>query len=397
VVIRRLVAALLVLGGLASVTGRVATAAPVTQRARLDVLQVSGLIDPVEVDFVVSSLKSAARHQAEAVVIQLNSPGAVVSVDRLVDAIRSSPVPVGVWVGQSGARANGGAGRVALAAQIVGATPGARIGGKRTTELDVPVIEAPTLGDFIVALDGHQVGGRMLHTAEVVQRSGSPRRQPSVVVAFAKPGLVARLLHTVASPAVAWLLLVVGLLLVVFEFFTAGVGVAGVVGAGCLVLSSYGLAVLPTRPLGLALVIAGIAGLAIDVQAGAPRFWTVAGTVMLAAGSLAFYGGGHHVGWVPVVLVVIGVALFMVAGMPAMVRARFSTPTIGRESMIGEMGTAAAAVDPDGTVRVRGALWRARTNRATPIQVGQPVRVVAIDGLLLEVEPEVGGAKDAGH
>jgi membrane-bound serine protease (ClpP class) len=87
----------------------------------------------------------------------------------------------------------------------------------------------------------------------------------------------------------------------------------------------------------------------------------------------------------------------MVAGMPAMLRARFSTPTIGREAMIGELGAASAAVDPEGTVRVRGALWRARTNRATPIAAGDIVRVVAIDGLLLEVEPEVGGAREARH
>jgi membrane-bound serine protease (ClpP class) len=65
--------------------------------------------------------------------------------------------------------------------------------------------------------------------------------------------------------------------------------------------------------------------------------------------------------------------------------------------MIGEMGSATADVDPEGTVTVRGALWRARTNRATPIAAGEPVRVVAIDGLLLEVEPEEGAAKEARH
>src|SRR5438094_2678311 len=162
--------------------------------------------------------------------------------------------PFPATMARRAALANGAAARVALAAPIVGAAPGTRIGGRRIADLDVPVIDAPTLGDFIVALDGRQVAGRTLHTAEVVQRSGGPRRQPSVVVAFAKPGLVARLLHTVASPAVAWLLLVVGLLLAVFEFFTAGVGVAAAVAAGCLVLSAYGLTVLPTRSLALALV-----------------------------------------------------------------------------------------------------------------------------------------------
>ncbi|MDQ3758086.1 MAG: hypothetical protein M3394_09590, partial [Actinomycetota bacterium] len=72
----------------------------------------------------------------------------------------------------------------------------------------------------------------------------------------------------------------------------------------------------------------------------------------------------------------------------------FSTPTIGRESMVGESGEAVGAVDPEGTVEVRGAPWRARTNRATPIAAGDPVRVAGIDGLLLEVEPPEGGAKD---
>jgi membrane-bound serine protease (ClpP class) len=65
--------------------------------------------------------------------------------------------------------------------------------------------------------------------------------------------------------------------------------------------------------------------------------------------------------------------------------------------MIGAMGTAVTGVDPDGTISVHGAPWRARTNRATPISEGDSVRVTGIDGLVLEVEPETGGARDAGH
>ena len=62
--------------------------------------------------------------------------------------------------------------------------------------------------------------------------------------------------------------------------------------------------------------------------------------------------------------------------------------------MIGEVGTAETAVDPDGVVLVRDAPWRARTNRATPIKAGEPVRVADIDGLVLEVEPLEGAARD---
>jgi membrane-bound serine protease (ClpP class) len=77
-----------------------------------------------------------------------------------------------------------------------------------------------------------------------------------------------------------------------------------------------------------------------------------------------------------------------------MVRTRFSTPTIGREWMVGELGRAVGDVDPDGTVLIREALWRARVNRATPVPAGETVRVVALDGPVLEVEPEEGGARD---
>ena len=77
-----------------------------------------------------------------------------------------------------------------------------------------------------------------------------------------------------------------------------------------------------------------------------------------------------------------------------MVRTRFATPTIGREWMIGEDGTVVDAVDPDGVVDVGDARWRARTNRATPVSVGDTVRVVAIDGITLEVEPLEGAARD---
>jgi membrane-bound serine protease (ClpP class) len=80
--------------------------------------------------------------------------------------------------------------------------------------------------------------------------------------------------------------------------------------------------------------------------------------------------------------------------MTAMLRSRFGTPTVGREGMIGELGLAEVDIDPDGVARVREALWRARTNRATPVKHGEIVRVVAVEGLVLEVEPETGGARD---
>jgi membrane-bound serine protease (ClpP class) len=84
----------------------------------------------------------------------------------------------------------------------------------------------------------------------------------------------------------------------------------------------------------------------------------------------------------------------VLTGMPSMVRTRFATPTIGRDWMIGELGDAVTNISPDGVVSVSGAQWKAHANRATPIASGDQVRVVAIVGTELEVEPLQGGARD---
>jgi len=205
-----------------------------------------------------------------------------------------------------------------------------------------------------------------------------------------------QLMHTVASPSAAYLLFVVGLSLIIFELFTAGVGVAGLVGAAALALACYGLWVLPVRGFAVALLLLAMFAFAVDVQTGVPRVWTGIGIVALVAGTFSLYEG-LGLPWIALTLGVIAVVVFMLAGMPAMVRTRFSTPTIGREWMVGDLGEAVVRLNPDGVVRVRGGLWRARTNRATPIDRGEQVRVVEVDRLLLEVEPLEGAAVDAGH
>ncbi|MDQ6726034.1 MAG: hypothetical protein M3066_07725 [Actinomycetota bacterium] len=369
----------------------------------VDVVAVDGRIDPVVVDFLTQSVAAAEKAGSEVLVIQLDTPGVLVGRDTfaaLTERIRSARVPVAVWVGPSGAQVGGAAVALLAAASTAGMAPGTHAGGLAPADAQarglVKTVD-PTLGEFVVNLDGRELSGKTVHTARVVPDGPSFRREQAGEVRFAKLGLTERLLHLTARPSVAYLLLTIGLLLIVFEFFTAGVGVAGIVGAVSLILSAYGLAVLPTSVVALALVVVGILGYAIDLQAGAPRAWTAIGTVCFVIGSWRLFPGELRVSWLVIALITGGVALFMLSGMTAMLRARFSTPTIGRESMIGEMGEATTGINPEGMVDLRGGAWRARTNRATPIPAGERVRVVAIDGLLLEVEPETGGAKDAHH
>lgn len=376
----------------------------------VSVLEVSGLLDRVIVDFIETEIGKAEDQGAIALVLQLNSGGAVVSDDRLddlVERIEAADVPVDVWVGPSGSKATGdttavlaaartvgvaGKSRVELTRTLVGdrqlggdAAIGDKVGPDVAVELGIADNAAPTIGEFILGLEG--VESRV--TGEGDQR----QREPVSQARFSQLPLAGQLMHTVASPPVAYLLFVIGLGLIVFELFTAGIGVAGMVGAGSLVLGTYGLAALPTNPAAVALLLLGMFGYAIDVQTGVPRAWSAIGTGAFVLGSFLLFDG-ISLSWITLLVAIVGMALAMIGGMPAMVRTRFSTPTIGREWMVGEVGVAVGAVAPDGIVTVRDAPWRARTNRATPIEAGQQVRVASIDGLLLEVEPLVGAARD---
>jgi len=415
----------------------------------IHIVQVTGPIDPVTADLVLRALRRAARAHIELLILQLDSPGSLDSDGRRVwRAVARSPVPVAVWVGPSGARAAGTAAFMLQAATIAAIAPSTHAGPAVPTNLDgsgrgaalaaelrrmaaargrsedvaedlalhrvrlraadlqarhaVDLVE-PTLGSLIVTLDGRTVttpaGARTLTTARVVKTAKGPRKAPIGPVSFIKLTVDGRLQHALASPAVAWLFFVLGLCLIVFEFFAASVGLAGAVGALALVASFFGFSHLPVHWWAAGLTAAGILGFAIDVQVATTGIWTMFGTAATFAGGVLFYGGTGRIGvaWWQVLLVTVGVVLFFVGGLASVVRARFSTPTVGRESMIGEMGEAQAAVDPDGVVLVRGALWRARTNRATPIGRGDRIRVVAVDGLVLEVEPEIGGARESGH
>ena len=379
---------------------------------RIDVVQVNGLIDPSNAALIRSSVRDAERVPSSVVVFQLDASGAVdVDVNALLHDVTHATVPVTVWVGPSGGGARGAAALLARSAAFAAVAPGAHLGPvdpiryddtsfKVTAPLKDVTAKAATLLEFIGLLDGRTLqtaaGPVKPSTIKVVELNGREVREPTGEVHFRKLGLRAQAAHTLDAPWVAYFLFVAGLALIVFEFFSVGVGVAGFVGAVALVGACFGFSHLPIAPWAVALLLLGVFGMAVDVQAGTLGPWTFIGAGALVAGSIWLFDGSSRLdpSWWVLVLVIASTVVFMLSGMTAMVRSRFSTPTIGREDLVGEMGLAEADVNPDGVVRIRDALWRARTNRATPIHAGDLVRVVSIEGVVLEVEPESGGARD---
>ena len=402
--------------------------------AKVDVFEVSGLIDNVVANGIERAVERSATNGAQALVLQVNSRGAVVDQQRmaqLLQVVRDAAVPVGVWVGPSGSRALGWSSWLLAVADVSAMAPNSTVGktgtpisldgkplsfGEATSllrsntlgtddardrgvlRLDIADEGVPVLRNMLFALDGLSVDGKVLDTVvEVVGDDGTIVRE-AATTRFFKLGTFEQLMHTSASAALAYLLFSFGLALLVFEFYTAGVGIAGFVGALCTLLGTFGFSELPVRPLGVALLIFSVVAFAVDVQVGIPRFWTGVGVVTYVVASFTLYGAVQEdtlrLSWLTLIAGVASMTLAFVVGMPSMVRTRFATPTIGREWLVGAEGTAATDIAPEGEVVVRGAKWRARTNRATPIKSGEPLRVASIDGVTLDVEPLEGAARD---
>ncbi len=383
----------------------------------VDVIQVSGYLDAIMVDFIERSIDKAQARGALALVLQTNSSRATVSEQRLIELgerISGSRVPVTMWVGPSGAVAAGGVGQLGGLVSDLALAPGSELG-----DLGEPIFssqqmsesfaqsyprlrserissaraietglarEAPTLPFFVLDLPGFET--------EIDDSGAEPVRVPVSSVRFSKLAQFDQFMHTVASPAVAYLLFLAGAGLLVFELFTGGVGIAGGLGAASFLLGCYGLAALPARGWAMALLLVAMFGYAVDIQTGVPRVWTVIATLCLVTGSLALFHG-QLLSWITLLAGVVGTFTGMVAGMPAMVRTRYGTPRIGRDWMIGASGVARGSVSPEGVVMIEGAPWRARTQRATPIAEGDPVTVVALEGLILTVAPAEAAPADS--
>ena len=139
-------------------------------------------------------------------------------------------------------------------------------------------------------------------------------------------------MHTVASPPVAYLLLISGLALILFEFFSIGIGIAGVIGAISFSLSTYGLAILPFRTWALVLIIFSMFAYAIDIQTVVPRVWTLIGQISFTLGTIFLYPATNvQMSWIPMSVGITGMLVLMARGMPIMIRGRFATTEIERK------------------------------------------------------------------
>ncbi|MCY3818030.1 MAG: nodulation protein NfeD [Gammaproteobacteria bacterium] len=194
------------------------------------------------------------------------------------------------------------------------------------------------------------------------------------------------LLSTITDPSVAYILLMIGIYGLIFEFYNPGTGVGGVVGVICLLVGAYALQMLPINYAGLALIVVGIGLMA--AEAFTPSFGVlgVGGVAAFVIGSIILMDTdlpGYQVSMPIIAAVATASGLLVLVTIGAAVRARTASVVSGAESMIGAVGEVLEDFERDGRVRAAGEVWQARSPE--PLEKGARVTVAAVDGVTLEV------------
>ena len=255
----------------------------------------------------------------------------------------------------------------------------ATLTAREALEQNVIDLIAGNRGELLAAIDGMEV--QVNNEPFVIDAS-------NLEIETLEPNWRQRILQTIASPEIAILLLMVGLYGLLFEGYNPGAILPGVAGVICLLLAAYALQVLPVNYAGLALIVVGV--ILIIAEAFVPSFGALGlgGITAIIFGSIMMFdsgipGFGISITFVVGMALVAGAFLFWLVSF--LVRLRRRGAVSGRESIVGGIGTATETFTGEGHVWLESETWAARSTVA--IEKDQKVRVLAMDGLVLEVEP----------
>jgi membrane-bound serine protease (ClpP class) len=404
------------------------------QQALVDKFVLSDTIQPVTADELGRALARASADGAQALLIELDTPGGLLDSTRtMAGAILSSKVPVIVYVAPEGARA-GSAGFFLLeSADIAAMAPGTNAGAAhpvlefggqpdatmsqkiendaaaflrsyvtrrgRNAEaaeaavhsshsytaqeaLDQHLIDVIASNDWelLRALDGRQIT-RMDGNKLTLHLSGAR-------IELLRPTVREELLGWLVNPNIALLLLVCGALLIYLEFNVPGTIVPGALGTLMVLLAIFGLNLLPIRYTAVMLLLAALALLLLEAKFGGHGALAIAGIVCLTFGTLTLVAAP-----VPEMAVSPWVAIAVSAAFGSItvfllrlaVRARRMKSRLGPSALVGSSAQAMEALAPEGHVLVQGEIWSAVATE--PLPAGAPLRVVGLENYRLRVEP----------
>ena len=426
--IRRILLVLIGLLLVASIATSVQSASP-----RIDVLTIKGTINPVLIDYVERGIEEAEDNGAEALIIQMDTPGGLDTAMRdIIQLIVNSRVPVVVYVAPSGARAASAGVFITIAAHVAVMAPNTAIGAahpvamggeeipgameekilndaaayirslaeahgrnmewaekavresvsateREALELNVIDMIAPDLDTLIIQLDGSQV--TMLDGSQItLQTRGAAIHDVPMKT-------IEGFLYAIADPNIAYILMSLAMLGIMAEIFNPGLIFPGVVGGISLLLAFYSLGVLPVNYAGVLFIVLAFGLFVAEVLTTTFGLFTAGGIVSLVIGSLILFQGASPVFQVDpwliatVTIVIAGAFAFIINRAISAHRKQAKT---GREELIGKTAVVKVALNPEGTIFFKGERWSAISEEGS-VAPGEEVVIEKLDGLMLYV------------
>jgi membrane-bound serine protease (ClpP class) len=393
------------------------------------VTRVSGIIDPALSGYLVKTMQQAADAGAAAIVIEIDTPGGLdTSMRDIIQAELDSPVPVIFYVYPQGSRAASAGVYILMGSDVAAMAPQTNLGSATPVSLDGEMDEtmkAKVVNDAAAYIKGlATTHGRNATWAErAVRESVSLPAEEALaqnVVNFIAPdlpsllrdvdgyvtvpkgitlhtarvpihevsmGWIQRFLHAIANPNIAYVLLTIGVLGIILEFTTPGLGVSGIAGVIALLLGFYSFQVLPVNLVGIALVVLAMILYVAEIKIQSHGILGIGGTAALIAGGLLLYDTSAsflRVGWPVLIVAALLVLGFFAIVVRAAARAMRRPHATGIESFTGTAGVAISPLAPEGQVRIKGEIWRARTEGDSLVR-DDPIEVVRSEGLTLIV------------
>jgi membrane-bound serine protease (ClpP class) len=398
----------------------------------VDVITVSEVITPPIGEYIVKSIKQAAESGAEAIVIKLDTPGGLdLSMRDIIKEMLNASVPVVVYVSPQGARAASAGVLITISAHVAAMAPGTNIGAahpvamgmgkadetmmekvendavaygrgiaeqkgrnadwvedairksvsvtaEEALKLKVIDVIARDMDDLLEKIDGREV--KLPSGPKVLKTKGAELNRKEM-------GFREKVLITISNPNIAYILFLLGLAGLYFEFSSPGVVLPGIIGGISLILAFFAFQTLPVNYAGILLIIFAVILFIAEIKVVSHGVLTMGGVVSLILGSIMLFESPDpalRVSWSVLVPTVAIVSLFFIAVISIAVRAQMRKVLTGGEGMIDAEGETASEVFDRGKVIIRGEYWEACSK--TPIGKGRPVKVVRVNGLKIEVE-----------
>jgi len=406
------------------------------QTSAVYVITIKGTINPVLVDYVERGIQQAEDNGAQALIIQMDTPGGLDTAMRdIVKLIVNAHVPVVVYVSPSGARAASAGVFITMAAHVAVMAPNTAIGAahpvsigeegeqamsktmeekvvndsaayirsiaeahgrnidwaekavresvsateQEALKLNVIDMIAPDIENLVNQLDGRQV--TLLNNQQVTLHT----RGAAIIDVPMKA--IEKFLYTIADPNIAYILLSVATLGIMAEIFNPGLIFPGIVGGISLLMAFYSLGVLPVNYAGILLILLAIGLFIGELLSTSFGIFTAGGVVSLVAGSLMLFKGASPVfrinPWL-IAVVCILITGFLTFIIQRAIKAHRKQATTGREELINKTATVRATLNPEGVVFYKGERWTA-ISESGEIGVGEEVIIKRIDGLTLYV------------